>query len=136
VFAPESWVNAWDAVGSYLSNPFFNFQIPLTGKDCYITVANDPANAEQFKVGDIAANKKMMEGKCPNEAAKIGAFFEAANETINSLPEAFSSAGRTVSKNSCEHFVEEPNFYFLPYVCRVIRCALFFVGKRRPGASI
>jgi len=76
LFAPDSWINAWNA-------------IPVDGQTCFIQEASDPANADVFISDDIQKIKQQLQSECQTGSTEIGNFIDASEQTFTSLPATF-----------------------------------------------
>jgi len=76
LFAPTSWIDAWNAISA-------------DGQECFVNTASDPANKDLYSSDDTAKIKEDLQNKCPAASAQIGAFIDATEQTYKSLPASF-----------------------------------------------
>jgi oligoendopeptidase F len=81
VFAPDSWVEKFDA-------------IPQEGLKCFAGVVKSFKNDEVYSNDDFDEVKAELEAKCSTYKAELSGFFGTVSSTVKSLPESFLDAAK------------------------------------------
>jgi hypothetical protein len=83
-FAPDSWINAFNAV-------------PEEGQRCLMEAAKTNEGMTVYQSLDFDAMKKDIQAKCPGYVNELNKFVDSMSETVKSLPAAYYESVKEAS---------------------------------------